>query len=345
VSRFALAARGIRVVSFLLGAALLAWLIASSDVRSIISDLGRVGPGIIVILALEAVANAFNTLGWWFTLPVAERAGNYGRLFWARSAGNALNESTPAASLGGEPAKIVLLRARVSTSAAAASLLATKVSFCSAKGIFIVLGMATVWSRLDLQRNVSFALFGAFAAIMLGITIFAIVQISGIGSGTVRTLRRVRVPERWITRVEASMHEVDAHLNDFYRARTGDLARSVASHLCAFSCGIVQVFLLVGWLGLGFDVVAAFGIEAFAALIGLVMFAVPASVGVQEGGKVLIFTALGLPRAAALAVGLTFRLVSVIDIAVGFAALALLQPKRPRSPGAADRSRVGVRAR
>src|SRR5947207_7940512 len=95
--------RGLRLVSLLLGAALFAWLVLSSDVRSILSDLARVGPGIIVILALEFVGHAFNTLGWWFTLPTAQRAGNYGWLFWVRSAGQALNEATPLASLGGEP--------------------------------------------------------------------------------------------------------------------------------------------------------------------------------------------------------------------------------------------------
>jgi uncharacterized protein (TIRG00374 family) len=344
VTRSALAARGIRLVSFLLGAALLAWLILSSDVRSIVADLERVGPGVLVILALEAVAHAFHTLGWWFTLPTGERAGAYGWMFWVRSAGNALNESTPAASLGGEPAKIVLLRARVSTAAAAASLLASKVSFCAAKGLFIVLGMAAVWSRLDLPRNVSLALLAAFVAMMLAITAFAVVQASGIGKGTLRTLRRLRVPARWLALVESSVHEVDAHLSDFYRARRGDLARSMGAHLCAFACGVLQILLLVGWLGLGYDVVAALGIEAFATLISLVMFAVPASLGVQEGGKVLIFTALGLPRAAALAVGLTFRLISLIEIVVGLAALSLLQQKLPLPRRAADRPRVGARA-
>src|SRR5262249_46309822 len=118
---------------------------------------------------------------------------------------------------------------------------------------------------------------------------------------------------------------------DFYRARTGDLLRSVAAHLCAHGAGTVQALLLIGWLGLHYDPVAALGIEAFSALVSLVLFAVPASLGVQEGGKVLIFAALGLPRPAAMAVGITFRLVSLLDIALGLVALMLLQHRRPVS--------------
>jgi len=337
--------RGLRIATLLLGAALFAWLVLSSDVRSILSDLARVGPGIVVIIAIEFVGHAFNTLGWWFTFPPAQRAGNYWRLFWVRSAGSALNEATPVASLGGEPAKVALLRTRMSTGAATASLLATKVSFCTAKAAFVIVGMAIVWPRLRLPVEASWALFSAFAVMVVGIAMFAAVQVWGIGSGMISALRRVRMPHHFVLRIESALHEVDAHLRDFYRSRTGDLFRSVAAHLCAYGCGTLQILLLLGWLGLEYDVGAAIGIEAFGALVGLVFFAVPASLGVQEGGKVLIFTALGLPRPAAMAVGITFRIVSLLDIAIGLAALMLLQHRMPESARKAKSALVSGRVR
>jgi uncharacterized protein (TIRG00374 family) len=324
-----------RAASYLLGAGLLVWLAVSSGIGSILADLSRVGPGLFVILALDFVIDAFNTLGWWFTLPVAERAGNYRRLFLVRCAGSALNESTPAASIGGEPAKILLLRGRISTSAAAASLLATKVSFCFSTAIFIVVGMTAVWPRLRLPLDVSLALLLGFILMLIGITTFAVLQMRGIGVGTVRILRRLRVPDRWLTMVESSSHEIDDHLRDFYRARTCDLIRSAAAHVCAFCVGVLQILLMIEWLGLGLDPIAALGIEAFSMLVAFVAFAVPASLGVQEGGKVLIFWALGLPRSAAMAVGIAFRLTSLIKIGVGLVVFMVLQH---RSPGLSDQS-------
>ncbi len=150
----------------MLGAGLLVWLVVSSGIGSTLADLSRVGPGLLVILVLEFVIDAFNTLGWWYTLPVTQRVGTYHRLFWVRCAGSALNESTPAASVGGEPAKIVLLRGRISTSATTASLLATKVSFCFATAVFIVVGMAAIWSRLSLPPHI---VFGAALRIHLDV--------------------------------------------------------------------------------------------------------------------------------------------------------------------------------
>jgi uncharacterized protein (TIRG00374 family) len=205
--------------------------------------------------------------------------------------------------------------------------------------------MALVWSRLHLPREVSVALFSAFILMVIGIALFAAVQIWGIGSGMITALRRVGIPARWIARIESSMHDVDAHLRDFYRARPGDLVRSVAAHLCAYGCGTIQILLLIGWLGLQYDPIAAIGIEAFGALVGLVLFAVPASLGVQEGGKVLIFAALGLPRPAAMAVGITFRLVSLLDIAIGLVALVLLQHRLPLSVRDTKSALVSARVR
>lgn len=325
MSVFRINSRVKKTASFLLGAGLLAWLVASSGIGPIFADLSDVGPGLIVILALEFVIDAFNTLGWWFTLPVAERVGTYRRLFWVRCAGSALNESIPAASVGGEPAKVLLLRERISTSAATASLFATKVSFSFSTVIFIIIGMAAVWSRLNLPLDIFLPLLMGFILMLIGITTFAILQLRGIGAGMVRVLRRLRIPVRWLALIESSSHEVDAHLGEFYRARTGDLIRAMGAHLCAFGCGAVQILLMLGWMGFGFDSIAALGIEVFSMLIAFVGFAVPASLGIQEGGKVLVFWALSLPRSAAMAVGIAFRLAWLFKIAVGLVVFVVLQ--------------------
>jgi len=329
LSTIRISSRARNAIFFLLGAGLLVWLVVSCGVSSLLADLSRVGPGLLVILVLEFFVDALNTLGWWFTLPVAERAGTYGRLFWVRCAGSALNEATPAASLGGEPAKIYLLRGWISFSAATASLLATKVAFCFSAVIFIMLGTAAVWPRVNLPWDVSLGLLAGFLMMLTGITIFAILQLRGVGAGMVGVLRRLRVPERWLALVDSTSQEVDAHLSDFYRARTGDLAWSMVAHLCGFTLNTLQILLMMEWLGLGFDPFAALGIEAFSALITFVAFAVPASIGVQEGGKVLAFWALDLSRSAAMAVGLTLRLTALIKIAVGLIVFILLQYRLP----------------
>jgi uncharacterized protein (TIRG00374 family) len=328
---FRINTKTIRAASFLLGLGLIVWLILSTGVRSILNDLSRVGAGVILIFALELVADACNTLGWQYTLPANERRGTYCRMFLVRAAGNAINESTPAASLGGEPAKVILLRGWVSTSAATASLLLTKVPYCLADTTFIMAGSALVWTRITLPPDITLALLIGFSLMLTGILTFAFLQIRGMGASALRFLRRLRIPESWLGKLEPFSNEIDSHLSDFYRQRRGDLLRAIGSHLCGFGVNGLQMLLMLQWLKLGLDPIAALGIAAFLALFALVGFAVPASLGVLEGGAVLIFWALGLPENAAMATALTLRLVLLSRIALGLVVFMLLRHKQVAS--------------
>lgn len=109
-------------------------------------------------------------------------------------------------------------------------------------------------------------------------------------------------------------------------------------HLSSFALGVLQVYLLLCWLGLPAGVVTCVAIEAFSVLIQLALFLVPASIGVQEGGKVLIFTALGLPAVAGLSVGIAFRLTQLAGIGLGFGAFARLHWAQPRASAAESAS-------
>jgi uncharacterized membrane protein YbhN (UPF0104 family) len=84
---------------------------------------------------------------------------------------------------------------------------------------------------------------------------------------------------------------------------------------------------MLGWLGLRRDWPSSLAIESFSVLVNFALFVIPGSLGVQEGGKLLIFAALGLPLSAGLSLGVAFRLNSLVNLAVGFAVLMLLRQR------------------
>ena len=133
------------------------------------------------------------------------------------------------------------------------------------------------------------------------------------------------LPESWISEIDSASSAVDEQVAEFYRSRPGDLARSIAAHLFAFSFGVLQVSLLLGWLSLPNDWKTSLAIEAFSGLVGFIIFVVPGSVGVQEASTVLIFTALGLSASDGMSVGIAFRLNEIVSTGIGLALLGLLQ--------------------
>ena len=132
------------------------------------------------------------------------------------------------------------------------------------------------------------------------------------------------------------MNASDGLMSPSGGAQPPRLVASVALSLAGLGLGVVQVWLLMQWIGLTGDWLASLTIEAFAVLVGFVGFAVPGSLGVQEGGKVLIFAALGLPLSAGLSVGVAFRVNNLANQLLGFVVLAWLRPQRAlrQAPGA-----------
>jgi uncharacterized protein (TIRG00374 family) len=321
-----------RVAWASVGVALLVILIYESGPSRIAADLQSVGRGLIVVIAIEFVVDGFHTLGWWYTFPPEARRGSYWMLYFVRLAGTALNQTVPAASMGGEPAKVFLLEPHFPVATAIATVMTSSLIFSLSKAVFIAFGMIVTWHRVQLPHGFVVAVVIGFLATLAGILTFLFLQLRGLTSAANRIIARLPIPARWIESLERLAPGVDDEIRAFYRSRPRDLAMAALSHLGAFICGVAQVWLLLGWLGLTRSIGTSLAIESFSMLLGFVMFAVPGAIGVQEGGMLLVFTVLGLPAAAGLATGIAFRLTSIVGAAAGLLTFAALKGRKMAGP-------------
>jgi|SRR6516165_1297424 len=150
-------------------------------------------------------------------------------------------------------------------------------------------------------------------------------QIRGVSGPARRVFHRLCLRQSRAEWVGHALERVDQYLYELYRARPLDFVASVALTLAVLCIGVIQVWLMLGWLGLRRDWPSSLAIESFSILFNFTFFMVPGSLGVQEGSKLLIFAALGLPLSAGLSLGIAFRLNSLVSLAVGFAVLMLLR--------------------
>ncbi len=322
-------------------AALFALLIYRIGYHRILRELESIGWGLVAVAALELAISAICAVGWWFTFPRQTRGGCLTRLFFVRLAGSALNQTIPGASIGGEPVKVLLLRGRFPATLTAASIMCTMLAESLARCLFIMLGLLLALRSVKLGPLPFDSLAAGFALTAAAVAVFMVLQIRGFGAAAARVFDRLRHLGGWMVRIEHALRMVDLHLRELYRSRLPDFAASVALSLAALGVGVVQVWLLIGWLGVGRDWPTALAIESLSVLINFVFFFVPGSLGVQEGGKVLIFAALGLPVPAGLTLGIAFRLASLVTVAAGLVALPFLKGPQPEpSPDAARRPDV-----
>ncbi len=231
--------------------------------------------------------------------------------------------------MGGEPVKVLLLRGRFSATVTTASIMCTMLAESLARCLFIMLGLLLALRSVRLGPLPFDSLAAGFALTAAAVAAFMVLQIRGFGAPAARMFDRLRHLGGWVVRIEHGLRMVELHLRELYRSRFLDFAASVALNLVALGVGVVQVWLLIGWLGVGRSWPVALAIETLSVLINFVFFFVPGSLGVQEGGKVLIFAALGFPVSAGLTLGIACRLASFSTVAVGLLALPFLKGRQP----------------
>lgn len=327
--------RGIELACLALGAAVLAGTVWTIGAETFVRDLRTIGWGLAVILLVESLSVALNTAGWALAFPPGERPVSAGRLFGARLAGDGVNYLTPSATVGGELLRVRLLGPHVSSSLRWASVSAAKIGQSLAQAVFILLGLAVVLPGLVVARG-WFGWPGAIvvAAVACAAAIahwFAFVWAvhRGFWTTTRGALRRVRLgrllPESWA----GPGGDLDATL-----ARLGPwrAAAVLGCFVAGWTVGAAEIYLILRWAGGAVDWQTALFLETGSVLIDGMLFFVPAKVGTQEGGKVLLFAALGLNPARGLTVGIVRRIRELAYAGLGLVVLGWMSARTGPTP-------------
>ena len=336
----ALRRRGLELGCLALGATILIGTLWIIGIDTLVRDLSLIGWGLAVILLVESVSVLLNTGGWALAFPSGERTAGAGRLFAARLAGDAINYLTPSATVGGELLRVRLLGHEMPASLRWASVVVAKVGQSVAQGVFIVLGLAQVVPQLTALSPRLAGLPGLTTVVAIAAALGAATAfVWTVGRGFWATLRgalaRVRLggllPASWA----GPGRDLDAAL-----ARLGSwrAAASLGCFVLGWAVGAAEIYLILRWVGSAVDWRTAVALETGSVLIDGILFFVPAKVGTQEGGKVLLFAALGLDPARGLTVGIVRRIRELAYAGLGLVALGWLGAH----PGSAEAARLAM---
>jgi putative membrane protein len=288
-------------------------------------NLQLVGWGFLLVLAQEAVAYGLNTLGWSYAFPPPRPRIAFRQLLAARLGGEAINNLTPTATIGGEVVRARMLEGLCDPHAAWASVAVAKLSQTAAQMLFVFVGLVVVVRDVPLPEGFRGGLFVGLAAITAGLLLGIALQRRGMFGAAVRLAGRLglQVPQA----LHAQIARLDAEIARVYRAPRG-FAASVACFFAAWCMGPVEIYIIMACLQLSPTWGLAFTVEVLSVAIDALFFFVPAKAGVQEGGKALIFRLLGLDPAKGLVLGIVRRLRELTWSLAGLLALARHQARR-----------------
>ncbi len=293
------------------------------------------GWGFVLIVALQTVAILSITLAWYVMVSPEYRTATPVRTLAAiLLSGDAINAVTPSAVVGGELVRVSLLRRFVPTATAAGSTTLTAMARFSAQTLFILSGVPFVLGlTADRGLRNGLLVLSAVLCFLLGLILGLAWSPGGLGMllrwldrlGWWRSLRKKR-EDGWRSLADATVGSL--------RRRPGDFLLAVGLHYIGWVIGIVEARLVLSLLLAPVSWRQAFAIESLSVAIEGILFFVPAKMGTQEGGKYVIFAALGLDPAKGFALGFVRRLRELAWAAVGLAIYGWFQ--RHPAPNAAS---------
>lgn len=301
------------------GVALFSGLIVYHGAGDIGAAVASVGSGLLLIAAFHVTTLVAHSLAW-RRLFQSRRAVSVGQFLWARWIGESINDLMPVLQVGGNVVRAQLLRrAGVSGSRSGASVVVDVTLNMLAQTLFTAMGIALLVLRLGGGGLTGAALFGA-AVMTLMLAAFLAVQRRGLFGLAARLSERIigGSSRRALT---ATAETFDVAVRQLYRARHGFVA-ACAWHFVAWVLGAVEVWMALRFLGHEVTLTTTLLLESLAEAVRTAAFAIPAALGVQEGGYLVLGAVLGIPPEIALALSVVKR---VRELLLGLPGLAAWQ--------------------
>lgn len=314
-------ARLLRLLIMVVGVAMIAYLWYQIGFTTILSSIRTLSWRLLVVVCFPYALTATLDAAAW-RLAFADHAPPFPKLWSARIAGEAVNATTPTASVGGEPVKAFLVRHWVPMPEGLAAVIVDKTTIVTGQGLFLVLGLVLAHTALPVSGPVLTGMTILLGLEALAVTGFVVLQLLGAAGRGGRLLARFGMgPD---SSNQEHLDGLDRALSRFYRAHRGRLTGAVLVHLLAWTVGSLEIYLVLYFLGLPISLLDAVVMESFAAAVKFASFMIPASLGALEGGNMAIFSAFGYGGAVGLSYSLVRRLREGVWAAAGLLVLAAL---------------------
>ncbi len=310
--------RRFTLILTLLAVVFLAWMLHQVGWDLLLAHIRQVGWYWPLLLLPYGLVNLLGAVSWRYLLISPASRPSVSRLFWLRLAGESLNQLTPTASMGGEPFRVTRLAADgVPWQEAAASVVIQKGVMVTSLVLFICVGLALV--PLVLPESAAHLGWLSLATLVLGSggVAFVIVQRKHPCTGILRLLEKCRLCPAALKAKEAELASLDAALAGFYRDHPHRGLLAFLLFFLSWLLHAVEVAVIFWLLGhpLGWGLVVA--LDALAMLFAGLGFMIPVSLGVQDGGNILLALGFNLGAALGAAFSVLRRLREAFWLALG----------------------------
>ena len=321
------------LASFAFGLVLFAGLFYWIRATPVLEHLSRVGPWIFAVILFYGVAQLFFILAWRVLLDGQGKALGLWRLSRAYLAGDAVNYIVVSGNLAGEPLKAHLLRDDLPFVKGLSSVAVNKLSEAVSMIAFQAAGILMAIGYSLLTADMAWGSLVVFLLMSVGISLFFWRQKKGLFAWMFQGLGRLGIARSFFEKTILKAKRLDAQISNFHDTGGRQFRISLILNFCGWALGAVEGYLLLTLLGVEATIPKVWAIEAITVLANNLFFFIPARLGGSDGGKVLVFLAMGMSSALGLSFGLLRRAREIAFVAIGFVFLFQMNPFQRRTTG------------
>jgi len=297
------------LIGLFIGITLIGLLVAWQGLEAV-SQQFAVGGWSILLVCFFAIPSFYLSGEAWRCLFPREHRPPMAQTFLASSMGAAINILLPVASIGGEVAKArVLTLWSHSGTHAVSTIVVDKTAQAIVILIWGITGTVMLATLVNEPAIVNGAIIGA-VLLALGIAGFIFVQHSGSMSFLARFGAKIGGTEKWRGIVDDA-DAVDESIREIYR-RPHSVLAACALRLAIRIILVGEVVLAGHLLGFPIDFGEALMLKGLVIALRGLSFAIPAGLGIQEGGYVAIGALIGLPPDLMIATSLITRVREIL---------------------------------
>ena len=296
-------------VAGLLGLAVAIVLVTLEGWRTVSANIGRAGWPLLWLLPFHALPLLLDVLGW--RVLLARRDPRHRAttpvLFWIATIREASNRLLPLANIGGEIIGIRLLRWRgVAVATAAASVVMEVLLTIINQYVFIALGAVLLIATTARTSTLDSVLIALAFSLPLPAALIVVLRY-GNPFARFESLARKLLGASSTLLASLDGFRLDLEIRALY-ARPLRLLLAGTWQLLGMVVGSFENWLILRLLGHPVGIADAIALEALTQAVRHAFFVVPAALGVQEGGLILLGAMIGLPADISVALSLIKRL-------------------------------------
>ena len=285
----------LKLLFLFVGLALLGWVLQETDLGELWRRVVQIGwSGMSIVIALYALNFLTDVVGWQLAFQSVPLDLRWAwRLYLVKTVGEAFNNVTPTASVGGEPLKALLLKTHyeVGYRESSATIVIAKTTILLGLMLFLLVGFLLLLASDRVPssyRTVAGAGLIALTFITTNFFLWQRLRLTSVAGSRFAFGRFGERIDRWLEVI----NDIDDQFLHFYADHRTHFAGALLLAILNWVLGVVEVYLVMGFLGFPISFAEAWIIESMAQLVRAGAFFIPAAIGAQEGAFLLVCGAI-----------------------------------------------------